>query len=291
MFAYVAASLGKCIIIKEEDGGLFLDGMGTLRRPDFRLVTSDNLEFLVEVKNFRARSLERPFRIDEGYLNSLRKYSELMSVPLKFAIFWSGWNQWTLVDDFDFTLAGGKGTLLFGEALKNNQMGLIGDLLVGIEPPLSVRFHADQTKPRDVSESGEAPFTIGGATLHVAGQEITDETERNLAWFFLLHGKWTSIEQTADIASNQLNYFEISAAPEEVTENQGFEIVGSLAEMASAQYIAATSKGTKVASLSPDMDPDSLGIRVPQDYEGKVLKLWRFHQVRATDTERKKSCF
>src|SRR5205809_169365 len=56
MFAYVAAAMGSCQLISEEDAGLFLEATGDLRRPDFRIITLDSSQMLVEVKNFHQKN-------------------------------------------------------------------------------------------------------------------------------------------------------------------------------------------------------------------------------------------
>src|SRR4051812_16046128 len=52
MFAYVAAALGGCKIITEEDAGDFFVDSDDLKRPDFRILTNDGKQIFVEVKNF-----------------------------------------------------------------------------------------------------------------------------------------------------------------------------------------------------------------------------------------------
>jgi hypothetical protein len=52
MFAYMAAALGACKIITEEDSGEFYVASPDFKRPDFRILTNAGAELFVEVKNF-----------------------------------------------------------------------------------------------------------------------------------------------------------------------------------------------------------------------------------------------
>ena len=47
--------------------------------------------------------------------------------------------------------------------------------------------------------------------------------------------------------------------------------------MITSQYIRATTADDgAVASLSPKCQPDSMGLKIPEDYQGQSLKLWIF---------------
>jgi hypothetical protein len=59
MFSYVAASLGRASLIKEEDAGEFFVADPDLKIPDFHIVLLDGSSFLVEVKNYR-HDLRKP---------------------------------------------------------------------------------------------------------------------------------------------------------------------------------------------------------------------------------------
>ncbi len=96
MFAHVAAAMGECQLITEEDGGAFFDIAGNLKRPDFRIVTRLHGQLLVEVKNFHKKSLHATYTLKREYVHSLKEYAELNKVPLKFAIYWARWGIWTL---------------------------------------------------------------------------------------------------------------------------------------------------------------------------------------------------
>lgn len=280
MFAYVAAALGHCKLITEEDSGIFFDGVGDLRRPDFRVLIRDGSQFLVEVKSFREKNAWKPYSFKRTYLDKVQMYAVALGIPLKFAIYWSCWNIWTLVDASRLDQSGPKVELPLTEAIKINEMNALGDSMVGTVPPLSIRLHADRSKPRTVSSSGEVPFTIGRVSLHSGSKEIRDENESKIAWFLMLHGKWNELEKTAKIDGNQLDHMELSVTPEESSaEQQGFDLVGNMSQMISIQFLNATSDGNEIRSLAPSIDVNQLGVLIPHDYKGKALHLWRFHQI------------
>ena len=50
MFGYVAAAMGRCSLVKKEDSRPAFAGHPDMQIPDYRLVTDDGQQFLVEVK-------------------------------------------------------------------------------------------------------------------------------------------------------------------------------------------------------------------------------------------------
>ena len=276
MFAYIAAALGGCKLITEEDSGIFFDAIGNLTRPDFRLITCENQQFFVEVKNHHTAT--KPYEFTAAYLLKVTRYAELIGLPLKFAIYWSRWNTWTLVDASRLQKKTPKTKLTFPEALKMNEMGTIGDISIGTIPPLALRFHADTTKPRTVNAKGKIPFTIGKAALYAGGNEITDPVETQLAWLFMFYGKWTDVQNTAHFDNQLLDYTELSVAPEQPTEGQDFEIIGPMSQMITNQYLDSTSDGKNIKSFAPMTNASDFGAIIPADYKGKALHLWRLQQ-------------
>lgn len=277
MFAHIAAALGKAQIITEEDSGAFFSSGEDIRRPDFRLITTGGEQLLIEVKNFHQKDPMEPFLVKSKYLLSLRKYSKAFNIPLKIAIFWSVWKLWTLVDPTHFNSEGTDCVISLPEAMKINEMSLLGDHMVGTVPPLSLRFYADTNKPRVVDENGQVYFTIGRAALYADGKEITDEFEKKLVWFFMLHGKWDKVDQPAEIKNGLLEYTEFSISPEQYDEKQGFAMLGFLSELITSNYKFLTSPEGEILQLTPKQQPDQLSVLIPRNYKGKVLKLWRFN--------------
>jgi len=206
MFAHVAAALGKSKIIVEEDSGVFFSSEEDIRRPDFRLITNESEQLLIEVKNFRQKDPMEPFILKSKYLSSLKKYADVFKIPLKIAIYWSVWKLWTLIDATHFISENSDYSITMPEAIKRNEMNLLGDHMVGTVPPLSLRLYADPNKPRSIEENSQVHFTIGRVALYANGKEIIDDFEKKLVWFFMLHGKWNEVDQSAEIKNDLLEY-------------------------------------------------------------------------------------
>lgn len=277
MFAHIVAALGKTQIITEEDSGAFFSSEENIRRPDFRLITTDGEQLLIEVKNFHQKDPLEPFIVKSTYLTTLKKYAGAFNIPLKFAVFWSLWKLWTLVDATQFISEGSNYILTMPEAMKLNEMNQLGDHMIGTVPPLSLRLYADTNKPQSLDKKGQVHFTIGKAAIYTGGQEITDDFEKRLVWFFMLHGKWEKIEQPAEIKDGLLEYTEFSVSPEQYDKKQGFAMLGFLSELITSNYKLITSPEGEILQLTPKQQPGQLSVLIPSSYKGKVLKLWRFH--------------
>ena len=77
-----------------------------------------------------------------------------------------------------------------------------------------------------------------------------------------------------------MDYFETRFLPEALPENgendMPFSPIGHLSQIVSSQYLWSTSKGGKLGTLVPSQQPSEFGVRIPRNYQGKSLKLWRF---------------
>lgn len=276
MFAYVAAALGGCRIIVEEDAGEFFTALSELKRPDFRILTHEGKEFFVEVKNFNQSDPTEPYVLERDYAHHLRDYAAAFQKPLLFAIYWRRWRIWTLTP-LDGFLAEGRGYVLsVAGAAQTDQKAILGDCLVGISKPLVLRFYSDPTKPRRIDPDGHAQFTIAGVSFVAAGREIVDELEKRLAWFFLRYGRWDDIEQPACVEDGELISFDIQGVRKDPNPDQDFLLIGQLSEMISQQFNSLTVEEEKVLSLSPEVDPEKLGVVIPKDFKGDALGIWRF---------------
>lgn len=279
MFAYVAAALGYCQIINEEDSGEFYSTLEHLKKPDFRILTVDHAELFVEVKNFKQPKPFKAFRLKRSYAEQIQGYAQTFKKPLYFAIYWASWRVWTLnplscfsVDSHDFALH-------FADAVKSNHMNVLGDALIGIPKPLVLRFFTDRTQPRTVEADGTTPFTISRVEHHCGGRMITEVTEQKLAWFFLQFGLWDELTQPAQIENGELISFDLAPTRRDGNPEQEFQLIGSLSTMVSLQYNQFTVEDGAINRLIPNVIPGKLGVRIPPDYEGEVLKLWRFNLV------------
>lgn len=279
MFAYVAAALGQCEVISEEDAGELYFHAGDVQRPDFRIRTKASGELFVEVKNFRPNNPFEPYQLKKKYIDSLKRYCSTFGVPLKFAIYWARWRVWTLVDVESLDVSSGYCDLHFVRALELNQMNLLGDHMLAAVPPISLRLYPDETKPRRVDDHGLAAFTVKDACLSVGSERIEDKFEQQLGWFFFLHGKWSHVFRNDSLIGRNVEFIELCVEPEEDTAaDDAFPCasLGFMSQMVSHQYQIETGLGGDVRNISPRSQPDAFGIDIPSDYRGNVLKLWRF---------------
>lgn len=275
MFAHVAAGLGKCVLINQEDSGTFFDGDGTMRRPDFRVVTNSGNQFLVEVKNHFQKNATSPFSLSKKYWSSLVSYSDAVKTPLMLAIYWSRWNMWTLTSSSRLKCVNGKFQMGLGEAMMENEFDLLGDSLLHTIPPLSIRFAVDKSLAQSTDQSRHH-VQVSFAGLFAAGERIASPIEQELAWHFMIYGKWNHVEQVAVSEDGAVQYLELRVEPEasEVDESHSFQSLGFLSGMISCQFIRGTSINQEVVRFTPNSS--RLGVEIPDNFRGDVLKLWKF---------------
>jgi hypothetical protein len=277
MFAYVAAALGRCSIITEEDSGEFFTGSPEMKRPDFRVLTKQGEEFFVEVKNFHQTDPLKPYVLKCEYANNIQKYADAFRKPLLFAIYWTRWGIWTLNALGSFTKAAKLYSISLGEALKSDQKRVIGDCFIGIPKPLSLRFYTDPNRPRKIDSDGHAEFAIQRVTFVVAVQEIKDAFEERLSWFFFRYGAWQEMKEPAQVVNGEVIYFELQPARQDPNPEQLFISVGPLSSMLSRRFNELTAdKDGDIRHLCPAVDPKKLGVLIPENFKGEVMRIWRF---------------
>lgn len=280
MFAYVAAALGFCSAIKEEDAGDLYSLEPELCAPDFRIVTLDGQEILVEVKNHHPPDPTADYVSSRSYIDKLIRYSQVFQRELYIAIYWSQWKLWSLVRSDRLNPSDSSCSISLGDALKRSEMRLLGDCTLATEPPLTFRLLSNPEKPRRMGADSVAEFTIGTAQVLAAGKVIEDRLESAIAWFLMLYGDWPEMATPIRSVGDELISIEYQFAPSEETEAaQGFACVGFLSQMLSRQYDEMTAENGKVDLLTPKRDPDELGVIIPPDFKGKTLRLWRFYDT------------
>lgn len=276
MFSYVAAALGECRVIKEEDAGELYSEEAEIQAPDFRVLTKAGRQLLVEVKNCHAASAHREFRLTRSYMDRLRAYASLFGVELFIAIYWSQLRLWVLVQPDDFELRSDDYVIPLVETFKRNNMRLLGDCMIGTTPSLTMKFVTDPAKPRRVDASGQAQCTIARVDIYSGDRIVEDSFERELAWFLLSYGKWPGHDLPAEVVDGDLVSMGFRMEPEErVNPDQEFEIIGFLSEMVARQYNDITAPEGAVKLLSPKHDPSDLGVLIPSDYRGEAVPIWR----------------
>ncbi|MDP9475597.1 MAG: hypothetical protein M3R38_07880 [Actinomycetota bacterium] len=277
LFEAVAASLGRVRLLKTEDAGDVYYAGASIKPPDFRVVTSDGEQVLIEVKSFHPKRPDDPFTMRRKDVDELVGYAALTGVAtVKVAVYWSAWNLWTLTD---VSALGAHEPRRVGialpDAMKANEMVIVGDRLIGTEWPLALTLYADTSKPRGVDAEGEAVFTIGAAKYSVAGRTITRGEEQQIAHRLMLYGRWTE-ETPVEMADGDIVSVSFSFAPEQPPP-QPPALHGALSSIYSSMFNHATLDDEgEITELRMDVDPGALGSLIPDDYEGETLRIWRF---------------
>jgi hypothetical protein len=276
MFEYIVVSLDNVKMLKSEDSGSIHAKEKDIAIPDFRIVDEKGNEFLVEVKNFYQTDPMLPYTLNKEYVNKLARYAEICKLKLKFAIYWSKWNIWSLVPLDKLTLDNTIYLLTLGDACMFNEMHILGDASIGTIPPLSLRLIADENKPRIVQEDGKVSFVIGEVQFLCGDNKIRDDNEKIIAFSLMMFGSWETREPVAEIDNDNLVSFTYEAVPLERTPDQGFEITGELSSMISRQFKWLTAPDGKVEMLGAGPDESFLGKLIPKGYKGKDLPIWQF---------------
>jgi hypothetical protein len=93
---------------------------------------------------------------------------------------------------------------------------------------------------------------------------------------FMHYGRWENFEQNANVVNGNLIYIDMSIFPMQHDGKQNFAMIDTLTNMLSRQYIMLTSPEGQLDRLIPQKQPDEMGVFIPPNYKGKVLRLWRF---------------
>lgn len=277
MFQGMVASLDYVRLLKEEDSGnCYHRTDDEIRIPDFRVITTKGDSYLIETKNYFSKNALRRYRIRNEDLQALKRYAEIMETPLRLAIYWAHWNQWTLNDPDRFTTNGNYADVEFVQAMKQNEMATLGDYSIGTTYPLTLRLGAAIDKPRTISAGGVVSMRVGSVEMRAGNVLLEDATERNIALYLMMYGKWEYDGGRIELDDAGLPLAAIhTSSPEEPAPGQGFEIVGWVSSLYSQHYNSLTLEGAKVSRLNP-ADPMSLTPVIPRDLQKKQLPLWRF---------------
>ncbi len=272
MFAYVAGALGQCQMIKQEDGsGICLLADEAISTPDYRIVLKNTQIFLVEVKNCDKKTF--PFK--KSYIDGLQKYALLNNCPLKIAIYWRKFKIWTLVSADCLAFTNQKCSLKIDQAMAFSEMAILGDAMIGTEAPLKIRLNANALRTSSIDENSQCVFTVGSVDLYTKDTLIADSTESNIAFQLIMSGRWEE-DEVVHIENNKVTAIEYTYEPHEYDESQGFSIIGNLSSIISEKYDSSTISDGKIERLTPESGTDQFEVFIPENYEGKYLKLWQF---------------
>ena len=279
MFAALLVSLGRYSLLKVEDKGQVFP-KERYRVPDLRVVLLDGSQWLIEVKNVYERD---PFQqkrrlMSRRYREKLENYASATGGELKLAVFWARWGIWTLVSPGIIADADGNLTLDMENALRLNELGQLGEMMIGTKPPLRFVLEADPSKPSLIAPDGRVEFTISAAKIYCGDSEILDPVEQQLAWIFMHYGDWNGTGPRPLFEGKRLTAIEYRCEPEE-QKNEGFEMIGNLSRMFSRYYAEQTVREKEIVQLHAPARPEWFAPLVTPGYHSEVLPLWQFTQV------------
>ncbi|MFM5618378.1 hypothetical protein ACET7O_20855 [Aeromonas veronii] len=277
MFGVLAASLGKCNLIKQEDGGEAYCNED-ISIPDYRIVLNENNHsFLVEVKNYHREPFDGKFSFTKRYFQSVLKYSELVNCPVRFAIYYSKMNWWVLLEPEDFIEDRNRFIIDFPTAAKRNGMVILGDEWISTKPPFEICLVSDPGKPASYDEkTGKSNFFIKDVIFYCAGNIVLGEKEKELINLFALYGGWNEAEVLPVLVGERLIAIKYKYEPSYLNADQGISLIGQLSSMISSMYKLATEDNGTIIAVETTRDAKSFSIAIPDDYKSTELPMWRF---------------
>lgn len=274
LFAYVVGGLGKAKLLKQEDAGEVYYKGDDMSLPDYRLLLNDGNKMLIEVKNCNHTNLGNNLSIKKEYHNKIKRYADLQSLPLKFAIYLSAWNLWALLSIDYFDEHKGSYTIQLAKALACSEMAVLGDRIVATTPNLELHLLASQDEAEHLNNSGEAKFTARDLRIYCAGHEVTREMEKKIGFFLIRYGDWREESAETIVESGKLMGLKFVFSPIE-QEESNFAFIGSLSSMISSGFRELSVNENGVKSLTLGIEPSAFEIVIPEDYKGEQLPLWR----------------
>lgn len=278
-FGQVVAGLHGCRLIKTEDTGDVIYDDDEIELPDYRLILKDGRQILVEVKNCNQPNPKASYFLTKNYVEKLQRYCEINQIPLFFAIYYRSLRMWTLLPVTSFIERKTKYETCALHSLGNSEMAMLGDVMIATKPPLIIELVADNTKDISINDDNYAHFVCGDVKMYCDGEEIIDHNEKNIAFYLMRFGRWECGEPEAVMTqSNTLQSVRYSFFPQsmECFENNGFSILGNLSSMITEAFNEHTVYEQEVTAITSREEPDVFSVKIPEDYKGEVLKLWRF---------------
>jgi len=286
LFGLVAADLGACALVKQEDAGVLFYN-DEVKLPDWRLTLLSDKNILVEVKA-EDNNEPRVSKLRLAEVIRLKRYAELNDCPLYVAVHWVAMSMWTLVPIDDYVRVGDHFEIDLETAFKRNHMcSLLNDRMVGLKPPLEFRLTMEEVPDEDGASQVEPEpeedatrklsLVTTGVRMFAGGEEMVDESETALVWFLLQHASWPYEERVEDRGDGAWEMV-LTMAPHESHADQGFDIIGALSELYTRMfYSSTTSLEDETTNLIIDVEPGTLPRLVPTDLKSDRLPLWHFY--------------
>ena len=218
IFFEMVKAIGSVKLIKEEDSGAFATVEKEAKLPDYRIITSEDESFLVEVKNFYYKRLPEkglPFRrIRKKDFQAYSVYAGLLGLPIKYAIYWQNIEVWTLTDSSFFIDSGSTYTIEFGQAMLRNEMIKVGDYSIATVSPLRIRVDFEPAPYDQKKGRQKIKMTIKRIRFFSKDKEIHDTKMQKLAFILMMYAGWNIKEPELLIKENKIIGEEFTATPQ-----------------------------------------------------------------------------
>ena len=252
LFEAMVANLGAVQLVKSEDAGDVYSLDPLLEIPDTRVVLADGRNILVETKN-RHATPTKPYRMKADYLDGLARYAKLVGCELRIAIFWSHGQKWTLVPASAFKPDGKFVQIGLGDAFMSNDMGLLGDKLIGCRFPVTIRAFVEK-------KAGKSHTRLDRYRYFIHYREITTEREKRLLFFLMIWGEWEMDRSEVIEEDDYKRVVDAVFMPSMEARGEGVEGAGCvlnafLSTVLSRYWLQVTSNGTgKIQTLLPNRE-------------------------------------
>ncbi len=253
---------------------MFYSG-GELSVPDYRIVTEDGAQLLVEVKVVHAKAgFDSELSVSHAYVERLRRYSSVVQAELRFAIFWEATGWWTLnrLDSFTPGIPHERQWRIpFLRAFASNEMVRLGDAAIATAAPLQVRvlFDPDKSDPMQPDQTGEFSVTTAGIEILCQGRVLTPPST-TVAWKLIWYGRWVEQEPEQHFGNGHLLWTQFTFLPQEWDEEDpqtsGLAQVGFLSEMVSRAYLRGAKEAIHPTHSSGILEPGFVGALIPEDW-------------------------
>jgi len=282
LFLAVVAGIGKVLFIKAEDVGETYYGGKELSIPDFRVVTADHGQMLIEVKvQHIDGSFGKECKLSDRYIRRLRNYSELTNTEFRIAIFWEEICVWTLnrLEAFTAGQAGERQwSISFPRAMATNEMMFVGDCTVATLPPLRFRvlLDTDKSDPIPPNGRGNVKVTVDGIQLLSQDRILTGLAEQ-IAWKLLCYGVWGELDKELNHDDDKLLWIDHIYGPPHLegcaSDPTQPARIGELSQMISAVYLRGAERTIHTNARDDAIEPSYMGNFIPDNFVSLKLEL------------------
>lgn len=285
LFGNIAAGLGGCKFIKSEDAGEAFSSED-IQPPDYKLILNDGTHIFIEVKNCNQSRPQSSVLLDKKNIDKIEAYGGLHGIAVYYAIYYRCVNRWVMLPKSSFIQLKRKYATNLIHSMANNAMGMIGDLMIGTKPDLVFELLVDKSKESSIDEKNKANFIIGDIKIHCNANEIDDQYEKKLAFYFMRFGDWDCGDAEATLDDDGSLYsvkYIFKPDNHKNAELNGFDFIGNLSSMITNAFNEVTVSDRQVTSIDTRLEPRDFSITIADDYKGKKLPLWFLNQQPNTE--------